>query len=206
MQTAGSGEEAPSQNMQVLMDPVPRILACDKSLVQPVWLGADSLPWLRAATAGTSSSVVLCKSCKSSYPVLQVLLPRPVPNLCPCQLTPRSQKRACLIAVHRNGILIWTPSDSSRSLGCSSLTRTAPTPEWIVIEGKEIFLFVLCKDKTQVPEKRTAQHIFTQCLVYKSPKAFVGCATQVILDRLQWMALCWHSPFCRRTNVVWVCI
>lgn len=142
MQTAGSEEEAPSQNMQVLMDPVPRILACDKSLVQPVWLGADSLPWLRAATAGTSSSVVLCKSCKSSYPVLQVLLPRPVPNLCPCQLTPRSQKRACLIAVHRNGILIWTPSDSSRSLGCSSLTRTAPTPEWIVIEGKEFFLFV----------------------------------------------------------------
>lgn len=64
MQTPGSGEEAPSQKMQVLIDPVPRILACDKSLVQPVWLGADSLPWLRAATAGTSSSVVLCKSCK----------------------------------------------------------------------------------------------------------------------------------------------
>lgn len=51
-------------NMQILMDPVPRILAGDKSLVQPVWLGVGSLPWLRAATAGTSSSVMLCKSCK----------------------------------------------------------------------------------------------------------------------------------------------
>lgn len=46
------------------MDPVPRILACDKSHVQPVWLRAGSLPWLRAATAGTSSSVMLCKSGK----------------------------------------------------------------------------------------------------------------------------------------------
>lgn len=50
--------------MQVLMDLVPRILVCDKSFVQPVWLGAGSLPWLRAATAGTSSSVMLWKSGK----------------------------------------------------------------------------------------------------------------------------------------------
>lgn len=63
MQTPGNGEEAPSQKCKSLWT-LPRIVACDKSLVQPVRLRAGSLPWLRAATAGTSSSVMFCKSCK----------------------------------------------------------------------------------------------------------------------------------------------
>lgn len=45
------------KGVQVLLDPVPRIPACGKSLVQSVWLGPGSLPWLRAATAGTGSSL-----------------------------------------------------------------------------------------------------------------------------------------------------
>lgn len=70
-----------------------------------------------------------------------------------------------------------------KSLGCSSFTRTAPTLEWTVTQGRGFFFFVLCKEKAQVPEQRTKQHTFAQSVVYKSPKAFVGCTTQVTLDR-----------------------
>lgn len=44
--------------------PYPKDAGLKKSLVQLIWLRPGSLPWLRAATAGTGSSVMLCKACK----------------------------------------------------------------------------------------------------------------------------------------------
>ena len=136
------------KSMQVLLDPVLRILACEKSLVQPVRLGPGSLPRLRAATAGTGSSLRCCaKHARGRLLVLKLLLLRLVSKLRPtsCQLTPRSSKRARLIAVHSSGILIWSPSESRQISGMLLLTRTGPTLEWTVIKVRGFFLFVLCK-------------------------------------------------------------
>lgn len=48
------------KSTQVLLDPVSRIMAWEKSLVQPVQLEPGSLLWLRAATAGADSSLGGC--------------------------------------------------------------------------------------------------------------------------------------------------
>lgn len=69
-----------------------------KKLVRPVWLGPGSLPWLRAATAGSSSSLPCCAKCaRGRRLVLKPLLLRLVSKLGPtsCQSMPRSSKRAC---------------------------------------------------------------------------------------------------------------
>ena len=153
--------------MQVLLDPVLRILTCGKSLVQPVWLGPGSLPWLRAATAGTSSSLRCCaKHAKSRHLVLKPLLLRLVWKSPPtsCQMTPMPSKRACLIAVHSSGIVIWSPSDRRQISVMLLLTRTGSTLECTVVKAGRFFLFALWKvEKTGSGVQDSAAHFHPAC-------------------------------------------
>lgn len=168
--------------MEVFMDPVPRILACDKSLVQSVWLGAGSLPWLRAATAGTSSSV-MCMSCKEQ-------------ESCAASASPKTSIKFMphVLPVNTKALEESMP-DSCTEQWCTHLEpfysgqvsrillfNQVCTYSWMVTQGRGFFLFELCKEKT-VPEQRTAQHIFTQSVAYKSPKAFVGCSTPIWVEQ-----------------------